>query len=128
MMYRYAQMAALWIIALSLVADMTLRHAVPPAMLFLHEKAYFKSSSVCEQAISNRYESEALATVEGTHANFPLRQSAMAALLECYERQLLRQRLLANGVSPHYLMAIDLEARMASDSKLPYIAETLVPP
>lgn len=120
-----AQVIALWIITLVLVADAAMKYAVPGVVLFLHRDAYLRAALQCEEALANLQESEALASSESAQTGFALRQSAMVGLMDCYERQHLRRVLLASRVSPHDLDAVDLEARMASNANLPYLVEDL---
>jgi hypothetical protein len=120
-----AQTFALYVIALVLLADFALEHMRPVLMLALREGEYFEAAKRCHESRSNLADVRKAKDMYDARILPLLEQSAQAGLMECYEKEVIGQSLLAQNVSASALSRVDLAAMNASKASVRYFVTGL---
>lgn len=116
--------AALWLIALALFATIVLDHILPAISLALNRQRYQDAAGACHEARSYLQQAVAAAALledEEGSADV-IRRTAAVAMMDCYDRDVLRAHLLSLGVSIHALEEQDLRAKLLSEAGLTYVS------
>jgi hypothetical protein len=89
----------------------------PFVVLKMSESKYFDAASRCHEALSNHQ--QILEAADQFHRStlLALRRSAMVGMMDCYEKESLRQLVLSRGVSEHDLTQLDLRTRNGSPDR-----------
>lgn len=115
-----------WLIVLLLSAYLAIEYVWPWVVLERRGSDYLDAAVLCHEALSNLDEIRGAAGQFDPPIAQALLKSAMIGSLDCYERQSLRSYLLAQGVNPSNLDAIDMAAGLSSRSDLPHVVDGLV--
>jgi hypothetical protein len=129
------QSLAICLIAVVLVAMITVKHVRPYVILTMNEEQYFELSERCHEAFSSMkqvrdfredYDGETFPDLYYDEETFSdLYKASTVAMMDCYGKDVLRLDLLSKGVGKVDLDLIDLRAKESSNASIRYFVRGL---